>query len=461
MTTSGAGHHHVVIGDGATAAAFAAHARLAPGDRLSIIGPGSAPGQFGRGAAYPDPGRGSPWRDAYLLNSPAEAVEPDFVPWVRDRWDSIFPRISAVPGWVALNTGHLQAMDLAAMFLPRSVFGDFLVDRAETGLSRQEGRGMILDRIGAKVTGIERAKTGFRLTLSGGPEIVADSVDVATGAPKLGGRRGLALHGNEDAILGRLHPGTRIVCLGANATMLDLIRLIRCRLRRDDVNLTVLTLSGHLPEPLVWERPRRAPVAPRITGPFDTAEEFLTALQTEISGFRAAGAVMSELRSGYRGFFDNHPLATLVPNLDEARKLPAELARILRVGTHDTMVEFDRLRQDIRLRLGPAPDRVEQAGEGWRVSTGGETIDADLVIDATGAAPGDLDPLAAHLVMRGWLTAHPSGIAVGPGLETCVPGLRYLSPSVSEIGDVILPLPLYDVCDLARLAQGAARTETA
>jgi hypothetical protein len=243
--------------------------------------------------------------------------------------------------------------------------------------------------------------------------------------------------------------------------MLDLIRLIRCRLRREEVDLTVLTLSGRLPEPLVWERPRRAPVAPLITGPFDTAEEFLTALQAEIAGFRAAGAVMAELRSGYRGFLDKHSLATLVPDREEARKLPADLARILRVGTHDTMVEFERLKQDIRLRLGPAPDRVEQAAEGWRVTTGGNTIEADLVFDATGAVPGELDPLAAHLVTRGWLTAHPSGIAVGPALEARVPGLRYLSPSVSEIGDVILPLPLYDVCDLARLAQTAAQTEIA
>ncbi|MBM1222314.1 FAD/NAD(P)-binding protein [Ponticoccus sp. SC2-23] len=461
MTRSAGPRHHAIIGDGATAAAFATHVPLDPGDGLTIIGPGPAPGQFGRGLAYPDPGRGCLWRDAYLLNSPAEAVEPDFVPWVRERWDRIFPRISAVPGWVALNTGHLQAMDIAAMFLPRSIFGDFLVERAEAGLERQEARGVILTRIGTRATGIEQAETGFRVPLSDGAQIEADSVDVATGAPRQGGRLGFALHGNEDAILDRLRPGAPIVCIGANATMLDLIRLIRCKLCRDDVDLTILTLSGRLPEPLVWERPRRAPVTPRIAGPFGTAEEFLTALQAEITGFRAAGAVMAELRSGYRAFFDRHPLATLVPDQEEARKLPSDLGRILRVGSHETMVEFERLRQDNRLRLGPAPNRVEETGEGWQVWTGGKTIAADLVIDATGAAPGDLDPLAADLVARGWLEAHPSGIAVGPALEARVPGLRYLSPSVSEIGDVILPLPLYDVCDLARLAQTAAQTETA
>ena len=62
------GRHHVIIGDGATAAAFAETAPSEAGDRLSVIGPDI--GQLGRGLAYGEVPADRPWADAYLLSAP-------------------------------------------------------------------------------------------------------------------------------------------------------------------------------------------------------------------------------------------------------------------------------------------------------------------------------------------------------------------------------------------------------
>lgn len=83
--------HHVIIGDGATAAAFSKSLKLDPGSRLTIIGVDSA--RFGRGLAYADPGVCKPWRDAYLLNSPSEAVEAEFVSWAVSYWSELENRL--------------------------------------------------------------------------------------------------------------------------------------------------------------------------------------------------------------------------------------------------------------------------------------------------------------------------------------------------------------------------------
>ena len=74
-----AGRTHVIIGDGLTAAEFAKTVRLPSGSLLYVIGP--AVGQLGRGLAYADAPVSAVWKDAYLLNSPSEGVEPAFADW--------------------------------------------------------------------------------------------------------------------------------------------------------------------------------------------------------------------------------------------------------------------------------------------------------------------------------------------------------------------------------------------
>lgn len=84
--------HHVIIGDGATAAAFVSSLKLGRGSRLTIIGADTA--RFGRGLAYADSGEYKPWRDAYLLNSPSEAVDSEFVSWAEAHWPELEKRMS-------------------------------------------------------------------------------------------------------------------------------------------------------------------------------------------------------------------------------------------------------------------------------------------------------------------------------------------------------------------------------
>ena len=108
--------HHIVIGDGGTAAAFAEMAQLNPGDRLSVIA--HAPENLGRGLAYGDHAADAPWRYAYLLNSPSAAVLPEFADWLEDHWPEVSRAMQGRrPDWLGFGADHIAAGDLAALLL--------------------------------------------------------------------------------------------------------------------------------------------------------------------------------------------------------------------------------------------------------------------------------------------------------------------------------------------------------
>jgi hypothetical protein len=65
--------------------------------------------------------------------------------------------------------------------------------------------------------------------------------------------------------------------------------------------------------------------------------------------------------------------------------------------------------------------------------------------------------MTAGLISRGWIERVGQGLRVGAGLETRIPGLRYLSPAVTEIGDEVMALPLYDVERLTTYVRRAGR----
>jgi hypothetical protein len=244
--------------------------------------------------------------------------------------------------------------------------------------------------------------------------------------------------------------------------MLDVLRFAQSVLGDDAVRLTAITASGLLPEPLVWTRPRREPVAPRIDGPFATADDFLDAIDAEISRFRAQGATMAELRPGFKRWITERGLEALLPPLDERRRLGDRLERRFRRGTHDSIADFQRLREAGQVRLvqgrvtrvwARAPGEVE-----IRLTGPDREIVAPLVVNCAGA--GDqraFDLLTTGLLRNGWLRMEQAsgGIAVGEGLETEVPGLRYLSPAVTELGARVMPLPLYDLAGLRALVRAA------
>ncbi len=462
--------HHVVIGDGATAAEFAGTARLGPSDRMTLIGP--QVGAIGRGLAYADHADDRPWRYAYLLNSPATAVDAGFAAWLAENWRYVEAQMQGRrPDWLGFGRDYIAAGDYAALFAPRAIYGDFLCERAEAMLMAQSERGVTVERRAAPALDVSRQGPRFRITLAGSEAVLADRVDVATGGPavqRFGSDAGptafSALYGNEDEIAGLMRHGREIVCLGANASMLDVLRLAQSVLVDADIRLTAISASGLLPEPLIWTRPRKPAVAPGIAGPFEKADAFLTALDRSIAEFRTKGATMAELRPGFKAWINDVGLDTLLPPLTERRKLGDSIERRFRRGTHDSIADFHRLRakgqaQVIRGRV----DRVDGREAGAVVVAvetpdGAKTFTAELVINCTGA--GQLrafDVLTTGLIRSGWLrfNKETGGIVVGKGLEGEVEGLRYLSPAVTEVGARVMPLPLYDMAGLRGLVRQA------
>lgn len=468
----------MVIGDGAVAAAFAALAPLGPGDALTVIGPGS--GQLGRGLAYADHPPDAPWRDGYLLNSPAGTVDPAFPDWVAERWPEVAARKTRHPRGTAFDADAIAAEDHAALFLPRAVFGDYLRDRTDAALAAHHERGVRVTLRPAIVTDLALDGGRFRLTLSDGQQMQANSVDVATGGPapaRFGADTGPAafeqLYGNEAAIAAALRPGAlrpdalrpdaEVLCLGANAAMLDVMRLMQCLLPEDRIRMAVLSPSGLLPEPLIWTRPRGAPVTPDLHGPYPDAAAFLAAVDADLAAHRAKGARMAELRRGYRAYLDQVGLAALIPDIDERRRVIGPLDRRFRRGTADSLADFDRLRHagQIRIIRAKVDYVVAGADRTTRVRVTGpegpSDLSAPIVINCAGPDPQAYELMTAGLISRGWIERIGQGLRVGAGLETRIPGLRYLSPAVTEIGDEVMALPLYDVDRLTTYVRRASR----
>ena len=74
---------HCIVGDGITALAFVEVCDLSAGSTLKVIGRNAS--ELGRGAAYAKGEDGTPWRSAYLLNSPADDIDPAFAAWLKER----------------------------------------------------------------------------------------------------------------------------------------------------------------------------------------------------------------------------------------------------------------------------------------------------------------------------------------------------------------------------------------
>lgn len=177
-------HHHLIIGDGASAAALAETLVLTSGDQLTILGANA--GQFGKGMAYADHPSAAPWRYAYLLNSPSGAFGESFVEWFEANWGDIRSRIAAYqPRWLDFAADHLDAGDFGAVFAPRAVFGDYLAEIGQGILAMHAEAGVRVQQRTALATDLAKDEHGFRITLATGEVIRADRVDVATGDHRL------------------------------------------------------------------------------------------------------------------------------------------------------------------------------------------------------------------------------------------------------------------------------------
>ena len=455
---TGNNKRHVIVGDGVTALEFAEATRLDKGDQLTIIGPEVK--QLGRGVAYAQEPESAPWRYAYLLNSPSFGVSSEFADWMHDHWEHLKTIMSGRrPDWVKDGTPYIARGDISGLNAPRSLFGDFLHRRAERLLASLRDRGIDVVEIEDAVVDIHEVENKLTVITRNGRQLYVDSVDVATGGPVGQRYEGddtagsfQSLFGNEAQIVERLNPGSRVCCIGSNATMLDVLRLCQSVLDEEQFELIALSPAARLPEALYPPWPRTL-TEPDLGGPCTTAAEFIDVISREMRLARHKGERMAEMRGGFRKVFVDRGLSAFVPDMAEARKVPGFIRKTFLGGTRDSIEDFQRLQVLGTTRLQAMTVSEIRAGSNELQIHGIDTEGranvhrADIVLNCAG--PGRIptfDGLTQSMIVKGWLSVCgvSGGLQVGADCQTAVQGVRHLSPATTVIGNEVMAYPLYD-----------------
>lgn len=275
----------------------------------------------------------------------------------------------------------------------------------------------------------------------------------------------MGLSAHEARIAECAKQGAEIWCIGTNATMLDALRLCQSVVPEEKLRFAACSPRGILPDPLIAREARQV-TEPTLNGPYDNAKAFLDDVQNNMQQAQAEGHKMREMRAGFRKFFVENGLRQYLPDMDEASQIPAVLRHWFRGGTRDTIEDFHRLSETNKVRIvRGAFDHVRLVNNGVELvlkERDGELVShqAGFVINCSGAGSTfDFDPLTHSLIDREWITIckRSCGIQVGEGCQTNMPGMRYLSPAVTVIGEEVMPMPLYDV---HLLCKWAARANT-
>lgn len=459
--------HHVIVGDGLTAAEFATSKQYRSGDKLTIIGANVH--NLGRGVAYAIAPHDAPWRYAYLLNSPARSVDPDFARWMPDNWEAIVEKMSGrSPDWLSAAKPYADIGDIASLNAPREIYGDFFHAAICKKLDKLEAAGVRIERLPTRVVSIEPTEVGLVLTTSDGQQVKADSIDVATGGPlnqRFAGDDSDCffpeLFGFEQRIAEKLLPGGTIICIGAAAAMLDCLRFCQSIQRESTVQFTALSPSGTMLEALRPSAPFK-PTHFELTGTFDKADHFLSAIKTLQRAALASGDSLYETRVGMRELFMKKGLNQFVPDITEARKVSRPLFNHFQGGTRDSIDDFNRLlvAGNTRILAGRVDHINHHNGKASVVFSDQagkqQTLNASVVVNCAG--PGNdhrFDILTSAMLRKNWISicAQSGGIIVGKDGRTSVDGVRYLGPAVTSIGDVVEPVPLYDASRLRRAVQ--------
>ncbi len=195
------------------------------GSKIVLIEPGRA----GEGLAY----RAGP--DYWRLNVPAEKM-------------SAFPERPDDFLAFALARNPLVT---GGDFLPRSWYGDYLSDRLEAA-RRRSPRWLSFERVRARATAIDVARSSARIWLTDGAVIEADRVLLALGnspaAGPLAGAAGVVDDAWNLRWMERLPTYVpRVLLVGTGLTMIDLALAISDR--RPDVRMTAISRHGLLPQP--------------------------------------------------------------------------------------------------------------------------------------------------------------------------------------------------------------------
>lgn len=449
---------HLVVGDGITALAFIEQCKLEAGDHLVVLGRNAS--QLGRGAAYAKGTEGTPWRYAYLLNSPADDIDPAFARWLSDRWDMVAETMSGrAPNWMAAAQPLIDAGDVCGVNAPREFYGDFMEERAEETLARHKARGVQVTMIDDCALTLQSGSDGITVETESRRRVTARTADIAPGGPstlRIEGDEGAfavpSVFGHEEQIAEHVRRGAEIFCIGGNAAMLDVLRLCQSLIPEEQLRFIACAPDGEIPAALVPRLPRKL-TRPNLSSGHDTAESFLAEVRREIELAHKAGDEMREIRAGFRTHFLATPLTNYINDADQARRVPAQLRFWLRGGTRDTIMDMQRLVEEGRARMiKGAVKAIEHGPNGAKVlitnADGAETEhNTGFVINCAGAGPtSHYDPLTENMLAQGLIGTCPvsKGLAVGPQCETAAPGVRYLSPATTVIGDEVMAMPLYD-----------------
>ncbi len=448
---------HAIIGDGLTAAAFLEYADASHIDEFIIIGPNAS--QLGRGLAYARAPQGASWEYAYLLNSPASDIDPDFKSWLDNNWAEIeYKMQDRQPDWLAAAEVLIDKGDVSALNIPRQFFGDFLVDRLNSVIAGFKAKGKtvrILEDIAIRITTDD---AGYQILTDGGETIIANSIDIAPGGPKDQRMDGdesdfsaPTLFGNEERIIEHVKHGVEICCIGMNATMLDALRLCQSALQEGKVRFSAISPRGVLPEPLIPDRPDL--FIPELEMGHPNAISFLENVKSSLEQAQADGFQQREIRAGYRAFFLEHGLAKFVPNQEEAKFVPRTLRHWLRGGTRDTILDFHRSMVDGVTDIARGAVReIEPGSDGATIVCADELGNLQrkkvgFVINCSGAGSSfEFDPLTNALIEAQIIDICQTsgGIVVGENCSTKLENVRFLSPATTIIGDEVMAMPLYD-----------------
>ncbi|MEJ6395807.1 FAD/NAD(P)-binding protein [Gymnodinialimonas sp. 2305UL16-5] len=449
---------HVVVGDGITALAFVEGCALPPGSELVVLGQNAS--ELGRGVAYAKGESSTPWRYAYLLNSPADDIDPAFAAWLSDRWEDVAEIMAGrSPNWLEAAQPLVATGDIYGVNAPREFYGDFMREKAEAIVADLTRRGVNVRFIDDIAIDLELTAAGVVLTTGTGARLSADTVDIAPGGPatlRLEGDDGPfaapSVFGHEARIAEHIQAGAEIFCIGGNASMLDVLRLCQSLIPEDQLRFAVCAPDGDIPEPLIPRLPRKL-TRPDLAGGHSTAESFLAEIWREIELARRNGDEMREIRAGFRAHFLENPLTQYVLDAEEALRVPATLRFWLRGGTRDTILDMRRLVGDGQIRVLPGfVNAVEHGAGGASVSitdaAGGEScVETGFVVNCAGAgATSRYDPLTERLLATGLIEICPisRGLKVGAGCRTKAAAVRHLSPATTVIGDEAMAMPLYD-----------------
>ncbi|MEL7463937.1 MAG: FAD/NAD(P)-binding protein [Pseudomonadota bacterium] len=452
------GRTHLIVGDGITALAFLEHGAFRPDDALIVLG--AAASELGRGAAYAKGEAGVPWRYAYLLNSPADDIDPAFARWLSANWEHVRDAMTGrAPDWLGAAEPLVRDGDVYGLNAPREFYGDFMREQATGAIAGLRARGVDVSLVDDAAVAIDCDGPRTIVRTRAGAAIVADTVDIAPGGPatlRIDGDDGPfaapSVFGNEHRIVEHIRAGREIFCIGGNAAMLDVLRLCLSVIPESELRFTACAPDGAIPEPLIPRLPRRV-TRPELTTGHETAESFLAEIWREIELAKRAGEDQREIRAGFRDHFLARPLREYLEDEAEALRVAAELRLWLRGGTRDTILDMRRLTASGEARVLQGMVRaVEHGPDGATVriqdAAGGEVpYETGFVVNCAGAGAASLfDPLTEDLLRQGLIEKCPisKGLRVGTGALTKAGGVRHLSPATTVIGEEVAAMPLYD-----------------